>query len=89
MRYLVLRWQRKCIEENSGVSQYGVGKTMCMDYSAPNIAKNFQVGHLRTTVIGNSLYKIYQKLGYVSYALEKREKGNGDCAQLIEMKKLL
>ena len=37
---------------------------MCMDYSSPNIAKNFHVGHLRTTVIGNSLYKIYQKLGY-------------------------
>ena len=35
-----------------------------MDYSSPNIAKNFHVGHLRTTVIGNSLYKIYQKLGY-------------------------
>ena len=32
---------------------------------------------------------LYQKLGYVSYTLEKREKGNGDCALLIEMKKLL
>ena len=42
----------------------GTGKTICMDYSSPNIAKNFHVGHLRTTVIGNSLYKIYEKLGY-------------------------
>jgi len=49
---------------NHGVAQPGSGKTVCMDYSSPNIAKNFHVGHLRTTVIGNSLYKIYEKLGY-------------------------
>lgn len=58
----------KCIkslaDENLGVSQKGKGKTICMDYSSPNIAKNFHVGHLRTTVIGNSLYKIHEKLGY-------------------------
>lgn len=58
----------KCIEkladENNGITQVGAGKTVCMDYSSPNIAKNFHVGHLRTTIIGNSLYKIYEKLGY-------------------------
>ncbi len=50
--------------DNLGVQKIGTGKTVCMDYSSPNIAKNFHVGHLRTTVIGNSLYKIHEKLGY-------------------------
>lgn len=42
----------------------GKGKTIVMDYSSPNIAKSFGVGHLRSTVIGNSIKKIYEKLGY-------------------------
>lgn len=51
-------------EETFGSSSEGEGKTVCMDYSSPNVAKNFHVGHLRTTIIGNSLYKIFSKLGY-------------------------
>lgn len=51
-------------EDSFGSSEIGEGKTVCIDYSSPNVAKNFHVGHLRTTIIGNSLYKIYDKLGY-------------------------
>ncbi len=39
------------------------GKTVCIDYSSVNIAKPFHIGHLMTTVIGGSLYKIYRALG--------------------------
>ena len=51
-------------KENFGNSQMGKDKTIVIDYSSPNIAKPFHIGHLRSTVIGNSLYKIYKKLGY-------------------------
>ena len=40
------------------------GKTICLDYSSVNIAKPFHIGHLLTTVIGGSLYRIYKYLGY-------------------------
>ena len=47
-----------------GSSNEGAGKTIVLDYSSINIAKPFHIGHLRTTVIGNSIHKIYRFLGY-------------------------
>lgn len=50
--------------QNYGGSSVGAGKTVCIDYSSVNIAKPFHIGHLSTTVIGSSLYKIFKFLGY-------------------------
>ena len=56
----------KVLEEgdNYGASNIGEGKNVCVEYSSPNIAKPFHVGHLFTTAIGNALYKMYKKEGY-------------------------
>lgn len=45
-------------------SNEGEGKKVLVDYSSPNIAKPFHIGHIRSTVIGNALYLIYKNLGY-------------------------
>ena len=51
-------------KENYGHSDLGQGKAVVIDFSSPNIAKPFHIGHIRTTVIGNALYKIYDSQGY-------------------------
>jgi len=50
--------------ERFGSSDMGNGKTVCLDYSSINIAKRFGVGHLSTTMIGHSLKRIHDFLGY-------------------------
>lgn len=56
-------------KEKFGSSDIGNGKTVLVEFSSPNIAKPFHIGHIRTTIIGNSLYKIYSFLGCNTYAL--------------------
>ncbi|MFQ7522147.1 MAG: arginine--tRNA ligase [Terrisporobacter sp.] len=51
-------------KENYGYSDLGQDKAVVIDFSSPNIAKPFHIGHIRTTVIGNALYKIYDSQGY-------------------------
>ena len=50
--------------EDWGKSDMGKGKTVLVEYSSPNIAKPFHIGHLFSTAVGNSLSKIYKHLGY-------------------------
>lgn len=50
--------------EDFGKSNIGGNKKVIVEFSSPNIAKPFHIGHIRSTVIGNSLSKIYDALGY-------------------------
>jgi len=51
-------------KEKFGASNLGQGKKVIVEFSSPNIAKPFHIGHIRSTVIGNSIHKIYDFLGY-------------------------
>ena len=53
----------------SSVTDTGKGKTVVLDFSSPNIAKRFHLGHLGSTVIGNSIRNIYKFLGYKTVAV--------------------
>ena len=50
--------------DSYGDSDLGGGRNVCVEYSSINIAKPFHIGHLPSTAIGNSLYRIYKALGY-------------------------
>ena len=52
-----------------GSSSIGEGKVICLDFSSPNIAKRFHLGHLGTTVIGNALRNIFAFCGYKCVAI--------------------
>lgn len=52
-----------------GSSEEGKGKTVCLDFSSPNIAKRFHLGHLGTTVIGNALRNLFNFRGYTTVAI--------------------
>lgn len=57
---------KEILEQGSdyGRNELGKGKTMVIDYSSPNIAKRFHIGHLGTTIIGNSIKLIHQFSGF-------------------------
>ncbi len=59
----------EAMKEDYGSSNEGSGKRVIIDYSSINIAKPFHIGHLSTTAIGHSLYRIYKTLGYDCYSI--------------------
>lgn len=55
--------------ERYGAQTFGCGKKVVLDYSSPNVAKPFHIGHLGTTVIGHSLRKLHEFAGYECYGI--------------------
>lgn len=71
-----------------GKTNVGDGKTIVIDYSSPNIAKPFHVGHLRSTVIGAALYRIFEKMGYKCVGINHLGDWGTQFGKLIEAYKL-
>ena len=71
-------------KEEYGKSNMGEGKTVLVEFSSPNIAKPFHIGHLKTTIIGNSLSKIYKYLGFKTIRLNHLGDYGTQFAKLIE-----
>ena len=71
-------------KEEYGKSDMGEGKTVLVEYSSPNIAKPFHIGHLKTTIIGHSLYNIYKFLGFKTIGLNHLGDYGTQFAKLIE-----
>jgi len=71
-------------QELYGSSDIGNGQNIVVEYSSPNIAKPFHIGHLRNTIIGSSLYKIYKFLGYNTTGINHLGDYGTQFAKLIE-----
>ena len=74
--------------ETDNISEIGKGKTVLIDYSSPNIAKPFHIGHLRTTLIGSALYKVYKYLGYNTIGINHLGDYGTQFGKMIEAYKL-
>ncbi|MBR2588417.1 MAG: arginine--tRNA ligase [Bacilli bacterium] len=71
-----------------GKSEFGKGTTVLVEYSSPNIAKPFHIGHLRTTLIGSALYNVYKYLGYNTIGINHLGDYGTQFGKMIEAYKL-
>ena len=71
-------------KDTFGSNNSGNGKTVLVEYSSPNIAKPFHIGHLRNTIIGNSLYNIYKFMGYNTISINHLGDYGTQFGKLIE-----
>ena len=71
-------------KENFGANNSGKGKNIIVEYSSPNIAKPFHIGHLRNTIIGAALYNIYKYLGYNTIGINHLGDYGTQFGKLIE-----
>ncbi|MBE6682673.1 MAG: arginine--tRNA ligase [Ruminococcaceae bacterium] len=75
-------------DDYSKLAETGAGKTIVLDFSSPNIAKRFHLGHLGTTVIGNAVRNIYKFCGYNTVALNYLgDWGTQNGKQIVAYKK--
>jgi len=74
--------------EEYGKTNIGEGKNIIVEYSSPNIAKPFHIGHLRNTLIGHTLYNMYKFLGYNTIGINHLGDYGTQFGKMIEGYKL-